>query len=114
MSQQLSYYFDEHVRRAIAEQLRLRAKDVLTTVEAGRAHQGLQDQDQLTYAASLGRVIVTEDSDFVVLSNRPIPHAGIVYFPVQLSIGASIEYLELLARTTSPKEMRNQLVYGAW
>ncbi len=114
MSEPLRYYLDEHMRPAIAEQLRLRGIDVETTVEAGRAHQSFSDESQLQYAAQAGRVLVTEDSDFVRISQTLQPHAGIVYFPVQLGIGACVEYLELLALTTTADEMRNQLLYGRW
>jgi predicted nuclease of predicted toxin-antitoxin system len=55
------------MRPAIAEQLRVRGIDALTTAEAGRAHQGLSDEDQLTFATADQRMLVTEDSDFVRL-----------------------------------------------
>lgn len=114
MTERLRYYLDEHMRPAIAEQLRAHGIDVVTTAEAGRAHHGLADEDQLRFAAESQRVLVTEDSDFVRLAATQQPHAGIVYFPIQLSIGACIAYLELLALTTQPDEMRNQLLYGTW
>jgi Domain of unknown function (DUF5615) len=96
MAEPLRYFFDEHMRPAIAEQLRARGIDGLTTVAAGRAHLSLKDEDQLRFATAQGRVLVTEDHHFVALSATLRPHAGIVYFPVQLSIGACLEYLELL------------------
>lgn len=114
MSEPLRYFLDEHMRPEIAEQLRRRGIDAQTTVEAGRAHRSYSDESQLDYAAQAGRVLVTEDSDFVSLSQTHQPHTGIVYFPVQLSIGACVEYLELLALTTDAGEMQNQLLYGRW
>ena len=114
MSERLRYYMDEHMRPAIAEQLRIRGVDAQTTVEAGRAHQAFSDASQLAYATEQGRVFVSEDSDVVQLSQTQQPHAGVVYFPVPLSIGACIEYLELLALTTTVDEMLNQLLYGRW
>lgn len=59
-------------------------------------------------------MLVTEDSDFVQLATTGQSHAGIVYFPVHLDIGACTAYLELLALTTTPDEMRDQLFYGTW
>jgi hypothetical protein len=114
MTERLRYYLDEHMRPAIAEQLRARGIDTLTTAEAGRAQQGLSDDDQLAFATAHQRVLVTEESDFARLAGAGQPHAGIVYFPIQLSIGACIAYLELLALTTHPAEMHNQLLYGTW
>ena len=87
---------------------------MLSTVEASRANQEIGDVDQLAYATRLERVLITEDHHFVALSTTQQPHAGVVYFPVKLSIGSCVEYLELLALTTSMEEMRNQLVYGRW
>jgi hypothetical protein len=114
MTERLRYYLDEHMRPSIAEQLRARGVDTLTTTEAGRAHQGLSDDDQLAFATADQRVLVAEDSDFARLAATGQPHAGIVYFPIQLSIGACIAYLELLALMTRPDEMHNQLLYGVW
>ena len=94
--------------------MRARGIDVLTTVEAGQANQKSPDEAQLRFATEAERVFVTEDSDFVQLSLSQQPHTGIVYFPVQLSIGACVEYLELLALTTTPEGMRDQLLYGRW
>jgi predicted nuclease of predicted toxin-antitoxin system len=114
MDEPLRYFMDEHMRPAIAEQLRARGINVETTVETGRAHQGLSDESQLQYASDAGRVLVTEDSDFVALSQTCQPHAGVVYFPVQLNIGACVEYLGLLALTTTSGEIQNMLLYGRW
>jgi len=114
MTERLRYYFDEHMRPAIAEQLRQRGLDVLTTTAAGRANQRYSDESQLRYATEQGRILVTEDSDFVVLSATQQPHAGIVYFPIVLAIGPCVEYLELLALATLPDDIANQLFYGQW
>lgn len=114
MADHLRYFFDEHMRVAIAEQVRERGIDVLTTAEAGRASQGISDIDQLRFATQHDRVLVAEDSDYVAHSVTQRPHAGIVYFPIKLDIGSCVEFLELLALTTEPHEMRDQLVYGRW
>lgn len=114
MAEALRYFFDEHMRSAIAEQLSGRGVDVLTTSEAGRANLRISDASQLMYSTQIGRVLVTEDYHFVALSQTQQPHAGIVYFPITLDIGTCVDYLELLALTTEPAEMRDTLVYGKW
>lgn len=43
MPEPLRYYFDEHMQAAIAEQLKARGIDVLTTAEAGRANRRTSD-----------------------------------------------------------------------
>lgn len=45
--QPIRYYFDEHVRRAIALYLRKYGIDVLTAGEAGRADQSISDDAQV-------------------------------------------------------------------
>ncbi len=81
MADPLRYFFDEHMRAAIAEQLRARRIDVLTALDAGRANRRIDDADQLAFAAQEGRVLVTEDHHFADLAQSRKPHAGVVYFP---------------------------------
>ena len=89
----LHYYFDEHIKHVIAEQLERRGIDVLTAQVAGRAGIGISDEELLDFAASLGRVLVTEDRDFISLAYSQLPHAGVVLLQRALSIG---DYLESL------------------
>ncbi len=110
----LRYFFDEHIKSAIAEQLQRRGIDVLTAQAAGRAGIEISDEDQLAFAASLGRVLVTEDRDFILLAYTQLPHAGVVMLQRVLNIGQYVEYLELLARTSELEEMRDRLLYCDW
>jgi predicted nuclease of predicted toxin-antitoxin system len=107
----LRHYFDEHISLAIAEQLRLCGREVQCPQDVGRANRKISDLDQLTYATSIGHVLVSRDRDFTRLHATGIAHAGIVILQTNLSIGAFVEYLELLAKTTEPAQMQNQLVY---
>ena len=109
----LRYYLDEHLPY-LAKPLRQRAVDVLTTQEAGRANQGIDDPDQLTYATSLGRVIVTQDEDYMALSYQQLPHAGIIWLQRKDSIGRYIEFLETTAKVMEPEEVANRLLYYEW
>jgi predicted nuclease of predicted toxin-antitoxin system len=120
----LRYYFDEHISAAIAEQLRLRGIEVQRPQDVSRANRKIPDLDQLTYATSIGHVLVSRDRDFTRLHTTRlhttrlhttgISHAGIVILQKDLSIGAFVEYLELLAKTTEPDQMQNQLLYCDW
>ena len=107
-------YLDEHLPQILAIQLRTRGIDVITTAEAGNANQRLPDESQLTFATREHRILVTEDRDFTRLAQQSTEHAGIVFFPVKLSLGAYIDYLELLALTTDPADIAGQLVFGRW
>lgn len=51
----LSFYFDENVQTALADALKTRGIDVLTTQQGGNI--GVEDIDQLIYAAQKKRTI---------------------------------------------------------
>jgi len=57
--EQISFYLDEHIHRAVADGLRRRGVKVLTVQEARRS--GLSDREQLSFALSEQRVMVTMD-----------------------------------------------------
>ncbi len=110
----LRYYFDEHVSAAIATQLRTRGVDVESAYEAGRAGHKISDNEQLEYATSQGRVLVSIDRDFARLNASQMAHAGIILLQRRLGIGQLVEYLELMAKTTSPDQLQDQLMYCDW
>jgi len=82
------YYLDEHLSPVIAALCRERyGLDVLSTEAAGR--KGRTDEEQLAFAASERRCIVTRDrDDFIELtfafaaSGRP--HAGVLVVPASM------------------------------
>jgi hypothetical protein len=72
-------YADEDFPLPVVERLRQLGHDVLTTLEAGLANQGVADPDQLAYATRLGRAILTRNrKDYVRLHTRSAHHAGIL------------------------------------
>jgi predicted nuclease of predicted toxin-antitoxin system len=110
----LRYFFDEHVKEAIADQLKLRGIDVLTAKDAERANQEISDEDQLAFAAPQGRVLVTADRDFTVLAYARTPHEGVILLQREVEIGQYVEYLEAVSLIVEPEEIRDQLVYYDW
>ena len=61
------------------ERLRELGHDVLTTPEAGRANQGSDDPDQLAFATSVGRTILTRNRrHFAPLHRSSAGHSGII------------------------------------
>jgi predicted nuclease of predicted toxin-antitoxin system len=114
MPEPLRYYFDEHIDPVIAAHLRARGIDVLTTIEAGRAGQGITDSHQLAYATEQGRVLVTRDRGFILLAATQMPHAGVILLQRPLSIGETIEYLEVAAQVIEADDMRDRLIYCDW
>ena len=76
-------YLDEHIDPLLAEMLSADGCDVLCARDAGRANRSISDEDQLAFAASHGRAILTHDvSDFFLLAqawaNAGEHHAGII------------------------------------
>jgi hypothetical protein len=72
-------FADEDFPFPVVERLRELGHDVLTTPEAGRANQGLSDADQLTFATSVGRAVLTRNRrHFSKLHKRSPDHGGII------------------------------------
>lgn len=72
-------YADEDFPFPVVERLRQLGHDVLTTLDAGRANQRIADADQVVFATSLGRAVLTRNrKDYIKLHKRSSQHAGIV------------------------------------
>ncbi len=103
-------HLDEHVHPAVAAGLRHRGIDVTTTTEAGLG--GADDEDQLAFARSQGRVIVTHDDDFLALHARGVAHAGIAYCHQQSrTVGELLRALLLLCECLTGEEMQGQVEF---
>jgi len=73
---------------------------------------GAEDADQIAYGLTQGRVIFTEDDDFLVLAAAGFPHAGLVYCHQNTrSIGQIIRTLELIWQVYEPDEMKNRVEF---
>jgi len=110
----LRFYMDVHVPLAITIELRLRGVDVLTAQEDGAGE--FKDPGLLDRASALGRVLVTQDSDFLREAARrhdeSIPFAGIIYIPqLDITIGRSVADLELCAKGCNAEEWINRVEY---
>ena len=100
----IRFYLDEHIDPDIADGLRRRNIDVITTNEAGLNHA--TDEIQLAFAHSESRVTVTRDADFLALNANGVLHSGIVFLhSKRKSIGRCILGLAHLWRTTTAEEM---------
>jgi hypothetical protein len=72
---------DENVHRELVDALRALGHDLLTAYEAGRANQKLSDADQLAYAASLGRAMLTNNrKHFHKLHRASSAHSGMITY----------------------------------
>jgi len=107
--EQISFYLDEHIHRAVADGLQRRGVNVLTVQAAGKS--GMSDREQLGFAMSEGRVMVTMDSDFLILASEGVSHAGIVYANSQRSAGELIGSLMLVYNILTSADMTNHVEY---
>jgi hypothetical protein len=69
------------------------------------------DREQLSFALEEKRVMVTMDSDFLILASQAVPHAGIAYANPNRSIGELIGAIILLYDLLTPAEMINHVEY---
>ena len=103
MSTPVRFYLDEHLGRVVRRALRQRGVDVETVAEAGRL--GDSDTDHLAYAASTGRVVVTQDADFLRLHAEGHAHAGIAYVAQQTPTRRLLDGLFLIHAALSADDM---------
>jgi predicted nuclease of predicted toxin-antitoxin system len=77
----IALYMDENVHRAVTNGLRLRGIDVLTVQEDQRI--GFPDPKILDRATEIGRVLFTQDDDFLAEANhrqvKEIDFLGVIY-----------------------------------
>ena len=108
--QKICLYFDENMPEAAAIQLANRGIDVMTTQKAKRCGTG--DLDQLRFATRLGRVICSQDKDFLELAKVETVHSGIAFIGFKSrEIGALVNGLRELHRNETTGSMENRLVY---
>lgn len=122
-SKPLQFYFDTHISKVIAVQLRKHGVDVVRCEEVGLNEA--DDPDHLAYAAEHRRVLVTHDADFIDLHDEWLgldrPHAGIIRIDPDLQgppgIGTIVkrllEYHELVegGAATASGDFENQLIF---
>lgn len=106
---QIRYYTDEHVASAVILGLRQRGIDVLSVPEAGT--MGATDEAHLALASEQGRVLFTQDTDFLRLAAAGSLHAGIVYVPQHTAIGDIIRGLLLISQVLDAEDMIGKIEY---
>jgi predicted nuclease of predicted toxin-antitoxin system len=106
----MRFHLDEHVSPAVADGLRRLGVDVTTTQDADLL--SAPDERQLEFARNEGRVIFTNDSDFVSFASANFDHPGIAYCDRGArSIGEIIRYLCLMHDCMEPDEMRGKVAF---
>ena len=109
MTGRIKLYTDEQISHAVIVGLRQRGLDVLSTADA--AMLGAADEAQLALAAGQDRVLLTQDTDFLRLNARRVPHRGIIYARQGMAIGEIIREVVLIYQDTDPAAMANSVKY---
>ena len=109
-----SLYMDEDMSALVARLLRSRGLDVTTVPE--QSTLGKTDSEQLEFAASLGRCLVTHNRvDFERLHLQFIEegreHCGIIIVP-QKTAYEVVQRVGILVNTLTVDSINNQLLYA--
>jgi predicted nuclease of predicted toxin-antitoxin system len=110
MPRTIRFHLDENCPHALAVGLRRRGIDVTSTPEAGLLEA--TDEVLTAHAIGEGRVIFTQDEDFLAIQASGSPHPGIVYFKKDTrSIGEIIRGLILIWEVYEPDDMADRIEY---
>lgn len=81
----------------------------MTTKEARML--GASDEEQIEFAKKEGRVIFTQDVDFLKLHANGAKHSGIVYAHQRTPIGDIIRGLMLVYQVLTPDDMQSHVEF---
>ena len=106
----LALLCDEHIPFQVVEGLRRRGVDVVTVQEVDL--RAARDEVILEMARQQGRVLYTNDTDFLRHHAAGIHHAGIFYHhALSHSFGEAIRVVALACEVLSANEMRNRVEF---
>jgi hypothetical protein len=103
-------YIDENLSPEIANQLRLRGIDATSVRDLSLL--GDSDDNHLKRAVAMNRVLVTSDTDFLIMASQGYVHVGII-FGVQEdnSLGDWVKGLELICFVYDADDMKNRVEF---
>jgi len=109
----LAVYMDVHVPAGVSEGLRRKQLDVITAQDDSAGQ--MSDEELLARATALGRVLLTQDADFLEIAARrqrqAVAFRGILFAPQGTPIGRLIEDTELCLAGLTEDEFRNRLIH---
>lgn len=104
----IKIYTDEHIHPGVVRALRQSGIDIWTAQQAGMLGAG--DEAHLQFSTSQGRVILTQDEDFLRLHSE-MKHAGIAYAHRQAPISRIIQGSTLIFATMTEEDMQNHVEF---
>jgi len=107
-------YFDEDADARLAVSLRQRGYDIVTTAEVGLLEAS--DEEQLVYAASQQRALVTHNITHfpgvhVAWVEASREHWGVILLIGHSAVSAWLRRMENLLNRFSAEELQNQLLF---
>jgi predicted nuclease of predicted toxin-antitoxin system len=110
MAERVRFHLDEQMDPDIALALRRHDIDVTTTVEAGLRTE--EDGLQLDYIRAEGRVIVTDDTDFLRIAASTSDHPGVVFCRrSRHTLGEVIKFLLLVHDVYDAADMAGRVEF---
>ena len=110
MAINIRLYIDENLSPEIAIQLRLRGIDAVSVRDLDL--RGDSDDNHLIRALEMGRVLVTSDADFLIMSATQVEYAGIIFGKQEDHfIGDWVRGLELICFVYNAEEMKNHVEF---
>jgi predicted nuclease of predicted toxin-antitoxin system len=108
--ERLRFHLDENVTLAVGLGLRRCDIDVTTTQRVGLL--GQPDEAQLRYIQESGRVIFTQDRDFLIIASQRCDHPGIAFCQKEMrSVGEVIAALVLMYEVLTPADMLGKVEF---
>ena len=106
----LSLLCDEHVPYPIVKGLKRRNLDVVTVQDVGL--RSVRDERILEVARQQGRIIYTQDADFLRHHATGTEHGGILYHHLlAYPIGEAIRRVVLACEVYAPEELKNHVEF---
>jgi predicted nuclease of predicted toxin-antitoxin system len=110
MTEKIKFHLDESVDPDVAVGLGKYGVNVTTAKTENLL--GQSDEAQFAFCCQQLRVLVTQDSDFLIMASQDFQHPGIVYYqPGTRSIGEIIRGVILIYEALTPAEMYGSVEY---
>ena len=109
----LPVYLDVHVPAGVTQGLRRKALDALTAQDDEASRE--TDEQLLQRTTDLGRVLLTQDVDFLGIASRwqtsGRAFAGILFAPQGTPIGRMVDDVNLCLKCLAVDELRNRVIH---
>jgi predicted nuclease of predicted toxin-antitoxin system len=106
----IKFHLDEQMPLGAVRALRSRGIDVTTTPEALQV--GASDLEQIEFAHSQGRVLVTCDADFLTVVAAGVQHSGIVLWTKGTpEVGELYRWLSLIHDVLEARDLNSRIEF---